>query len=192
MSFRHRTWPILLLVTLVLALASCRTFDVRSDWDAGVNFERLTHFYLVDPPEAEWANPFADNTLLRKRIRRATRSVLTDAGYVEAPTRGEADFVVTYQVLVEERLRVDGASSTVGTDMRRGGLGMGSAVSTTSVSGYQESTLLIDVLDPESNNLIWRGWGTGIVRTRDRNRGEARLMDGVRAILKAFPPANTP
>ena len=76
----------------------------------------------------------------------------------------------------------------VGAGFRNGGVGLSSVVSTTSSSGYQESTLLIDVLDPESNDLIWRGWATGIVQTRDRDRGTERLLEGVRAIFKAFPP----
>ncbi len=52
----------------------------------------------------------------------------------------------------------------------------------------QESTLIIDFLDPNSDDLIWRGWGTGIVRTRDRNQAGDRLTKGVEAILRAFPP----
>jgi hypothetical protein len=187
-SFRHLKRPVILMAALVLALTSCRSFAVRSDWDEGVDFAALTRFHLVDPPIAEGANPFADNTLLRKRIRRAAKTVLLDAGFGEAAERADADFVVTYQVLVEERLRVDGVSSTVGTDFSHRGLGLSSAVLRTRSSGYQESTLLIDVLDPESNDLIWRGWAVGIVETRDRDRGTERLFEGVRAIFRAFPP----
>lgn len=35
---------------------------------------------------------------------------------------------------------------------------------------------------------MWRGWGTGMLTTRDRDRDPETLERGVRAILDAFPP----
>ena len=64
----------------------------------------------------------------------------------------------------------------------------GSVYSTANVRNYQESTLILDLLRPADEALVWRGWGSGIVRTRDRDRGQALLEKGVRAILDEFPP----
>lgn len=175
-----------LLATIGLASA-CRTFNVRTDWDDEHRFVGLERFSFVEPPEQPGSSPFADNSLLRKRIRRAVVETLEARGFAEVPDRDAADFLVTYGVLLDERLRVDGVQSTVGTGFRRPYLGVGFQ-SSTNVREYQESTLIIDLLDRESEALVWRGWGTGIVGTRDRNRGEERLREGVAAILKRFPP----
>ena len=35
---------------------------------------------------------------------------------------------------------------------------------------------------------MWRGWGTGMLGTRDRVRSPEVLEEGVRAILERFPP----
>lgn len=176
-----------LAIGLLAVVAGCRTYGVRSDWDPTAAFDTMRRFHFEAPREAEDANPFADNTLLRKRLRHAIVSALTERGYVEAPDRAEADFVATYRVLLEDEMRVDGMTTGGGALLRPYGVGA-VGYTTTSVRSHQEATLLIDVLVPETGDLAWRGWGQGMLTTRDRDRSAERLADGVRAILRAFPP----
>jgi hypothetical protein len=178
-----------LIVGLGLFMAGCRTYNVQSDWDPSVDFVALERFYFEEPPKSEGADPFADNTLLRKRVRLSVESVLTERGYVNVEDPDRADFIVTYSVVLDEELRADGVSSGIGVGgYNRRGIGYGSVVSTSGVRTYQESTLILDFLDPSSRELAWRGWGKGIVGTRDRDRGLARMESGVRAIVDEFPP----
>lgn len=151
-------------------------------------FEDPGRFAWVEPPEVEGASPFADNTLLRKRVRFAIEAELAERGFQSTDEPGDADFLVTYSVILEERLKVDGYSASAGGAYGNHYGGFGSIHSTTSIRNYQESTLIIDFLDPGNDDLVWRGWGTGIVRTRDRNSRRDRLEKGVKAILDAFPP----
>ena len=174
--------------TALLALPGCRTFDVHTDWDQSVQWEALQRFYFEAPVRAEGVDPFADNTLLRNRVRSAVEAVMAERGYLAVDAAGEADFLVTFEVQVEEGLRLRGLSSTVGSGFSRRGLGVGSVYSTGQMKPYQESTLLVDFLNPISRDLLWRGWGTGMLGTRDRVRGPEVLLEGLRAILRRFPP----
>ena len=188
---RKRNLALVVMVLLLFAFAGCRTYNVRTDWDASVAFEQLQRYQWQEPPTHEDANPFQDNTLLRKRVRFSIESALAERGYLSVADAADADFLVTYGVVMDERFQVDGGNVGFGGFGigGRGGLGYyGAGVNTASVREYQESTLLIDFLSPEGEALIWRGWGTGIVQTRDRNRGKDRLDDGVRKILAKFPP----
>ncbi len=185
-----RTTRFLIVIGLAIGLVGCQSFNVRTDWDPGVPFNELQRFFWLEPPEVEGVNPFADNTLLRKRLRFGIESELEKRGFQSTEARGEADFVVTYSVMLEEWLKVNGYTSTGGA-YRRHGYGIGTVYSTARVRNYQESTLIIDFLDVENDDLVWRGWGTGIVRTRDRNRNQDRLAKGIAAILKKFPPSTT-
>ena len=70
---------------------------------------------------------------------------------------------------------------------RRGWYGAGS--SHTTVRQYEQGTLLLDLIDPESKQLIWRG--TGQTRLRDLKtpeEREARVREVVDRILERFPP----
>lgn len=193
-SNRKRNLALVVMVLLLFSFAGCRTYNVRTDWDPAIPFERLQRYQWQEPPTREGANPFEDNTLLRKRVRFTIESALAERGYLAVEDAAKADFLVTYGIVMDDRLQVDGVNTGfggfgIGARGRRGGLGYyGTGINTTSVREYQESTLLIDFLNPEDEALIWRGWGTGIVQTRDRERGQDRLDEGVRKILGEFPP----
>ena len=118
----------------------------------------------------------------------AIEAELAERGFQSTEEPGDANFLVTYSVILEDRLKVNGYSASVGGGYRSHYGGFGSIHSTTSIRNYQESTLIIDFLDPGNDDLVWRGWATGIVRTRDRNWRRDRLEKGVKAILDAFPP----
>lgn len=182
---------------MILAIASlfswgCRTYNVQTDWDPEVDFPTFQRYHFVDPPQVEGTDPFADNSLLRKRVRLSVENVLAERGFSKAAERDQADFLVTYSVVLDEELRVDGISSGVGIGgYNRRGIGFGQVLSSSNVRSYQESTLVVDFLQPATSQLVWRGWGKGIVGTRDRDRGLERMEAGVRAILDEFPPDRT-
>jgi hypothetical protein len=177
---------VLLMLTLFLG---CRTFDVHSDWDREREFDDVKRFSFMEPAAIPFSDPFADNTLLRKRVRGAIERTLIERGFSFVDEASEADLLVTYHVTLEERLRVDGVSSTSGLGYYDRPLGVGVAQTNASVRPYQESTLIIDFLDPSSRDLVWRGWGTGLLGTRSRDRSPERLEKGLTAILERYPPA---
>ena len=181
----------LLPLLLLLVLTACRTFSVRSDWDETVSFEGYQRFFWLEPPVAEGADPFADNSLLRKRIRGAVEANLTGRGFRSVENSADADFLVTYGVLLDKKLKVDGGGASFGGGYGygRGPVGLAGVYGGTNVSDYQEATLILDFLDPESEELVWRGWGSGFIQTRDRDRGRDRFEAGIKAVLDAFPPA---
>lgn len=183
-SFRSLAW---LLPLCLLLSAGCNTIKVRTDWDHSLEFDGMRRYHWVEPPPVPGASPFADNTLLRKRLRQAIEMKLADRGYRFVDSREAADFLVTYSVVLEERVRVDGVSTGGGYVGPRYA-GFGTVYSSGSVRNYQESTLIIDFLDPATDDLVWRGWGSGVLSTRDRDRGQQRIEDGVRQILAEFPP----
>jgi hypothetical protein len=175
---------------LLLPLVGCQAFNARSDWDHGITFSSFRNYFWLEPPEREQASPFADNTLLRQRVRAVVEDELTRRGLRRSQSRADADFLVTYTVLVEERLEVDGLDASIGGSYHHGHHSFGSFRSTPSVDSFQEATLIIDFLDPKSEALVWRGWGMGMLGTRDRERDYATLARGVEAILAKYPPNN--
>jgi hypothetical protein len=180
-SLRSR---LVLLVLSAMALA-CSGIRVDSDYDPSADFSQLRTWAWL-PDAGKSGDPRLDNALLDSRIRAAVQSELEAKGYALA-TSGTPDFQVAYHVSVEGKLDVDtvyhGGYGRAGH--RRGGWGYGE----TRVRQYDEGTLLIDVLQPGSGALLWRGSGVATVREeRTPEKRTKRINAAVKKILERFPP----
>jgi len=59
----------------------------------------------------------------------------------------------------------------------------------TTVSQYDEGTLVIDFVDRPARRLAWRGSGTGrLARNPDPDQVTKRVNEAVDEILAQFPP----
>ena len=183
---RHRSFGAAALL-VVLVTASCAPFRVKVDYDAEADFRALRTYAWLERSEQPGANPFADNPLLRKRVRDAVADSLTERGYRAAPA-DEADFRMTFHVTLEERMA---ASSWPGWSYghygRYGGYRAGSY---SSAYTFQQGTLILDALTGDAEQLLWRGWVSGAVPTSDSDRD--RVVLAVHEILAHFPMSQLP
>lgn len=187
----RRSMLVLLAALLLLALPACRSFNVHTDWDDSVSFQSFERYAWLEPRVAEDADPFADNSLLRKRVRSAIEAELAERGFEAVANPAQADFLVTYGVQLDTKTRITGNSGYYGGyygGWGRWPIGIGTGIGSADVRSYQEAVLIIDFLRPSDEQLVWRGWGSGMLQTRDRDRGQERLDEGIEAILKRFPP----
>ena len=190
MSARNRTIraTIAALVAL-LGLSGCAS-RIRSDFDRDVVFSHYHTFDWLAPPvraseeelRADLEGPFMRNSLLDKRIRAAVNRNLEARGfrYLEG---GESDFRLNYHVTFKDKLIGSGANFGYFGHYYRRGFSSGF---NWSVRQYQEGTIIIDIVDRATDQLVWRGWLTG--RNADGNYDEAEISRAVDKILKRFPP----
>lgn len=178
-----------LLALALLAAAGCTTVRVKTDHDPDREFSGLRTFAWLEPPlreqpkpeTGEDVDPFAHNTLLDKRVRSAVEAELTGRGYAPAAEGETPDFLLRYHVILRDR--------TVSQPVFVGG---GYHRYPYSYSGYygtytyEEGTLVLDVIDPGSRQIAWRGWGRG--RTGDEHLGAEEVKTYVAEILERFPP----
>jgi hypothetical protein len=72
------------------------------------------------------------------------------------------------------------------------GRGYGVAYNTgseTQVTHYKQGTLIIDILDPVTDQLIWRGSADGrLPKSSDRDKSDKLAQKYVYKILEEFPP----
>jgi hypothetical protein len=72
---------------------------------------------------------------------------------------------------------------------RRGGVYTGWGGSAVDVRQYTEGTLIIDILEPNGERLVWRGTGTTRLREeKDPQKRIQKINAGVEKILAQFPP----
>ena len=91
-------------------------------------------------------------------------------------------------VLVAYQLRYDRKS-----EVRVGGYGAGYIHApypyAVDVRKYREGTLIVDLVDPETKELIWRGWSVSDLRRAvDPQQEQEKIVWAVRTILEHYPP----
>jgi hypothetical protein len=119
--------------------------------------------------------------LFDKRIKNAVNSQLVAKGYESKSIN--PDFLVVYHVGVKNKIDVQDWGYMYGPrGYRWGGRDI-------SVQQYSEGTLILDVVDPRTKQLIWRGVAQGVVDPgASPEKKERKLSEAVSKILGKFPP----
>ena len=155
---------------IVLALAGCATYSVKSDFDSSADFTGYSSFAIYDKSNLKDRLPIAD-----QRVERSVRNEMTAKGF-RAVTPGQADLFVAIHGATREKLDV--TAYGYGGWHRRGYV---------EVDQYQEGTLIIDLIDSRAKEVVWRGSATGAIDDRP-GRNEEKVAEVVAAILAKFPP----
>ncbi|MEC4727283.1 DUF4136 domain-containing protein [Shewanella sp. D64] len=168
-----------LLLSCVL-LSAC-TSTPKSDYDVDYDFTKLSTFQELAPPQS-------DDPLTTSRIQTALANTLEEKGFTRVESK--ADFLVTFGYRVDDKPKDSGLSIGLGTGTwgSSGGVSVGTSVGVPIGSNTAKiQTIQIDILDPVTNRLIWRGtdgfdYDAG---------GEQKVIDTlatVNKILALFPP----
>jgi len=171
------------LATVALLLICCGCgpqLQVYSDYDPAYNLKNYTSFNWGPKINIEAGNnPLYYNELNDKRIKAAVLQQLTQRGY--RFDEGSSDLVVHYHIVIDDQ-------TVIVTDPPGYEYGPYWLRMQTNLRQYQEGTLILDVMDAESNSLIWRGWATTVVDMHNSpDDAEALIKKAVGKIFKKFP-----
>ena len=172
---------------LTFMLASCSGIRVSQDYLQGYNFSSLKTFAWM-PNDAQQYG-VRDNDLLAKRITTTIQNKLTGKGYSMAES-GAPDFYIRYNVSVEQKISSSNVTGGIGIGRSTyggfGGIGISSG---SQIDTYDEGTLIIYMIDPLNDELIWRGISTQQVSKHTTPEESAAVVDEtVEKILAQFPP----
>jgi len=178
-----------LSIALATALIQVGCETVRTDFDRGVDFSSYETFDWLAPPrrassaaQSNLQDPFSSNSLLDKRVRAAVEQVLGARGFRKA-VEANSDMRLNYHVIFRDKLVASGTDLGYYNRYRHGGFGTSFGFS---VRQYQEGTIIVDVVDRATDQLVWRGWAVG--RNNDGNYDEAEISYAIEKILERFPP----
>lgn len=175
---------------LVPALGACGAgITYNHDYDQRVDFTRLRTYLWATPPEGP--EPRGVNSMMEQRFIAAIDQQLAAKGYQRATT-GEADFAVNFQLTTSEQVDYNTYYSGMGY---RGGWygGMGMGTSHTSASVTTNGTLIVDIFDVRTRELIWRGTAKGTVEPNaSPEQRQMRIQEAATGILQQFPSRTPP
>jgi len=180
-----RTLATVSAAIFVAALLGCASYPVQTDYDPDIGFESLRTYSWLDARQEKTGDPRIDNDLLDRRVRRAVEAELDAKGYrkVEA---AQADFALNYHLSVERQIDVQ---TYVDSPSYGYGWRGGYSNAYTTVQEYDVGSLVIDIIRPGEERLIWRG--ATQARTHEKGTPEERderAQAAVSAILAKFPP----
>lgn len=172
---------LLMLFTVVLALAGCTTLRTASDYDKDVDLSGYKTYNFYDKGIAR----IKLNNLDKRRLMAAVESEMNAKGFTKSD---RPDLLVNLVVVAREKTDVYGPGYYGGWGWGwRGGWGnpfWGGGG--TYVNQYIDGTIIIDFLDPAKKILFWHGQGSGF-NLDNFNKREQRLYTGVKEILAQYP-----
>ncbi len=168
---------LLIVLGLMVIAFGCSGISVQYDYDAKTDFISLKTFNLA--PVKVQADIDAFNV---KRIQDAVSTQLESRGYTMTPNN--PDFLIAMPVGKKEKIQVTNWGYSYGP--RWGGYGGPSRMD---VFEYEEGTLILDFVDAQSMELIWRGVAKGEIRNyANPVKRNERIDEVVQIVLSNFPP----
>lgn len=161
--------------------AGCAPVTVDHDYDPSYDFTGLRTYGWLPGQEGD-----ALTGLTEKRIMHALNEQLRAKGYALSPDA--PDFLISLQgtVRTSSAGRI-GTGMSVGIPVGRSFLSIGGGKSRERVK--QEGTLIIDFLDGNTRQLIWKATAAGAIRQKAApEEQQQRANEVIAELLKRFPP----
>jgi hypothetical protein len=187
-----RSASVTLLSLFALAIGlGCSSLKVSSDWDTEVDYSKIRSYAWIGQGSGVEAAE-GTSSLLDQRIRRAVQETLSSKGFSEV-SRQQADVLVSYHIGIERKLDVQtvhrGYGYGYGGYGRYRGYGAGGGYSETRVTEYDEGTFLLDLVEPQKMELIWRGSAQSRISSKTSpEEREQRVREVVEKVLAQYPP----
>lgn len=183
-----------LLLILSLILSGCSRFpmaDVQAIYDSSRNYGTYRTFgwYKAEVPTPVPGNAGPEfSTLVDERVKTAIASELVKQGM--NPAAENPDLLVAYDIAVDttQLVRQDtglpaGYGYWYGYRYRYNHTAV---PDWRDVQDYPVGTLLIDLIDPNTNELVWRGWVASNLTPAALDEGNINVV--VASIMAQFPP----
>lgn len=171
----------------LLGLSGCAV----TDFDRSADFTRYKTF-AWGKPEVDVKNPVYEGDLINDRIRQAVEAEFAKRGIVKS--RRNPDFIVRYHTYTEEKKSQSGGYPYAYSyrylpfGFYPFAFGYGYPfhwMAPPQVREFTEGTLILDILDNRSNELVWRGAVSGNVD--DLASLKKQIEKGIKAIMKKYP-----
>jgi Domain of unknown function (DUF4136) len=151
---------------------------VQTDFDHQANFSQYKTY--------SWEAIKPANSLWDTRIKSAVDAQLTAKGWTQVPSGGDVCVVAIKTSQTQRTLQTFYDGFGGGWGWRRfGGGGFGDA--TTTEQDYKVGTLVVDLYDAKTKQLIWRGSAQDTLSDKAA-KNEKKLDKGVAKMFKPFPP----
>jgi len=176
-----RTPLMTLGLTLVVAV-SASAQKVTTDWDHSTDWSKYKTYYIeIQKP---WGNQLGE-----QRAIAATDSALKSRGWSRVPALDQANAAVLINGVKQQQE----SATTMYSGGGYGGWGYGGwggggmQTATTSTSTWNVGTLIVDIFDVQSKQLLFRGQGQATI-SDNADKNTKNVYKALAKMFKDFPP----
>ncbi len=151
---------------------ACSTMTTAVDYDHTINWSQFHTFQLAEGTKSPV-------TFTQKEIESSITSALQSKGWIVAPSSPD---ILVYSHVVLSSEKQWNAESMGGFGYRRWGGGMATATQ----SSIPIGTIIVDLVNPKTHEMVWRGTAQDQVNNAGASQGT--INQAIQAIFKNFPP----
>ena len=155
--------------------------QVKTDYDRSANFGQYKTY--------SWERVKTKDALDVDRIKNAVNATLAAKGWTQVESGGDVSVIAFEMTQNQQTLNTFYDGFGGGWGWRRfGGGGFGEATTTTET--YKVGTLVVDLYDTKTKQLLWRGSSSDTL-SNNSNKNIKNLDKGVEKMFKKFPPGSS-
>ena len=171
---------LIIALTVAAVAAGCAVMTVSSHIERNVNFADYVTYDWGPPDNLPVGDPRLDNNpFFNDYLQGAIEKSMAAKGYDRAMAGG-ADLLIHYHASVNQKIDVYGVDHRYGYCYEN---------CEPQYSDYEQGTLIIDLVDTNTNKVVWRGWSqdtmTGVIDNQDRL--EKQVEDSVMRMMQLLP-----
>ena len=161
------------IATFFVLTAASFALQVKTDYDHNANFGQYKTY--------SWEKVQTKDPLWVDRIKSAVNEALAAKGWTQVESGGDISVVAIEMTQNQQTLNTfyDG----FGGGWRWGGFGD----ATTTTETYKVGSLVVDLFDAKTKNLIWRGSSSDTL-SNNSDKNIKNLDKGVQKMFAHFPP----
>ena len=158
--------------------------QVKTDYDRSANFAQYKTF--------SWEHVKTQDPLDVDRIKSAVNAALTAKGWTQVGSGGDVSIIAIQMTHDQQTLNTfyDGFGGGWGWRRFGGGGFGGFGDATTTTETYQVGTVVVDLFDTKTKQLLWRGTASDTL-SNNSSKNIENLNKGVEKMFKQFPPGSS-
>ena len=166
-----------LLAMMFLLAGRSSAQQVKTDYDRSADFSQYKTY--------SWQQVKTQDPLVVDRIKNPVNAALAAKGWTQVDSGGDVSIVAMEITQNQQTLNTFYDGFGGGWGWRRFGGGFGEATTTTDT--YKVGTLVVDLFDTKTKQLLWRGTSSDTL-SNNSSKNIKNLDKGVEKMFKHFPP----
>ena len=177
---RPRRLALVTAALAALALSGCATMNVSSHIERGVDFAQFRTWDFGPADALPTGDPRLDNNPFFKDYLEGAVGKALEGRHYARVTSGTPDLLVHYHANISKTFDINGVDNRYGYC---------SSDCEPRFIEYEQGTIVLDVVNTQTNRVVWRGWAqeniNGVIDNQELLRKE--VHKAVTRMMELFP-----